>query len=106
MTLDDFIVPSSIGTPAGVSPAPVSLSEESLASTASTVSAIHIKQLQRDEAEELRVSRASAPSVSTLEENRSNEEFGYVQKQRHLRKTSIDERKVRPHEFLFRMSVD
>lgn len=93
MNLDDFIVPSSIGTPAGVSPAPSSVLEQPEASSsATTLSAIPIKQQNRLQAEELSLARASAPSVPPLEQNRTNQEFAYVQK--HVRKTSIDERRV------------
>ena len=92
MSLDDFIVPSSIGTPAGVSPAPSSIPDETFSTTATTASAIPIKQQQRLQAQELQVSRASAPSVPPLEQNRANREFNYVL--RHVRKTSIDERRV------------
>ncbi|KAK3706361.1 Sodium- and chloride-dependent GABA transporter 1 [Vermiconidia calcicola] len=91
MNLDDFIVSSSIGTPAGMSPAASSVPEESLASSASTAAAIPIKQHQRLQAEALQLSRASAPSVTSLEQDRVNHEFGYVH--RHVRKTSIDERR-------------
>ena len=92
MDLDDFLVPSSIGTPAGMSPEASTLPNDSLASTGSTISAIPIKQGQRSEAEELQISRASAPSISAFEQVRPNQEFGYVP--RHVRKTSIDERRV------------
>lgn len=93
MNLDDFIVPSSIGTPAGVSPAPSSVAEQPEASSSTTtLSAIPIKQQQRLQAEDLSLARASAPSVPPLEQNRTNQEFAYVQ--RRVRKTSIDERRV------------
>lgn len=94
MNLDDFIVPSSIGTPAGVSPAPSGTSgaDPEVSSTHATLSAIPIKQQQRLQAEELSPARASAPSVTPLEQNRANQEFNYVQ--RRVRKTSIDERRV------------
>ncbi|CAK3957900.1 Nitrogen regulatory areA [Lecanosticta acicola] len=98
MNLDEFIVPSSIGSPAGLSPAPSSVAENEPpattgASASASASAIPIKQQQRLQGEELSLSlaRASAPSVPPLEQNRTNREFGYVQK--HVRKTSIDERR-------------
>ncbi|KAK5129012.1 hypothetical protein LTR85_000345 [Meristemomyces frigidus] len=93
MNLDDFIVPSSMGTPAGISPAPstASVAEPELPANTTTLSAIPIKQHQRLQAEELSVARASAPSVPPLEQNRANHEFDYVQ--RRVRKTSIDERR-------------
>lgn len=99
MNLDEFIVPSSIGSPAGLSPAPSSIAENEPMSTATaTASAIPIKQQQRLQGDELSLARASAPSVPPLEANRANREFGYVQK--HVRKTSIDERRVSDCGFL------
>lgn len=92
MNLDDFIVPSSIGSPTGVSPSPSA--SEAFSSSSTTVSAIPInkkvQQLQQEQ--DPHVSRASAPVVPpTIKEN--DHEFDYVQ--RHVRKTSIDERRVR-----------
>ncbi|KAK0257709.1 hypothetical protein B0A54_15365 [Friedmanniomyces endolithicus] len=91
MNLDEFIVPSSIGTPAGVSPAPSSTAGEMDAAMTTNLSAISIKQQQRIQAEDLSLARASAPSVPPLEQTRTNQEFSYVQ--RRVRKTSIDERR-------------
>lgn len=96
MNLDDFIVPTSIGTPADTSSIVSSPYEEIVSSSATTVSAIPIKQQQRLQAEELQISRASAPSARPLRTGGANDEFGYVQ--RHVRKTSIDERRVCRHE--------
>ena len=92
MDLDDFLVPSSIGTPAGVSPEASALPNESSVSTTTSISAIPIKQGSKSQVEEFQVSRASAPSISVLEQNRTDPEFSYVP--RHVRKTSIDERRV------------
>ena len=93
MDLDEFIVPSSIGTPAGVSPAPSSTAGESESLTSvTTLSAIPIKQQQRLQSNDVSLARASAPSVPPLQASRTNQEFNYVQ--RHVRKTSIDERRV------------
>ncbi|GIZ39189.1 hypothetical protein CKM354_000258000 [Cercospora kikuchii] len=86
MNLDDFLEPSSIGSPAGISPSPTP--EHSATVSAS---AIPIRQQQRLQSDELSVARASAPSVPPLEQNRTHREFSYVQ--RHVRKTSIDERR-------------
>lgn len=92
MNLDDFLIPSSIGSPAGVSPAPSTAAPElDLSSAATSVSAIPIKTQQRIQAEELSLARASAPSVPPIE-HKGGDEFSYVQ--RHVRKTSIDERRV------------
>ena len=93
MNLDEFIVPSSIGTPAGISPAASNLPDESLTSNASTVSAVPIKQHHKTQPEELQTSRASAPTASAMGQVRSSDEFSYVP--RHVRKTSIDESRVR-----------
>lgn len=99
MDLDDFLVPSSIGTPAGVSPEASTLPNESSVSTTTSISAIPIKQASKSQVEEFQVSRASAPSVSVLEQHRpNNQEFSYVP--RHVRKTSIDERRVRSYKLL------
>nr|POE59100.1 nitrogen regulatory protein area [Quercus suber] len=90
MDLDDFLVPSSIATPGDDSP--VSNLPELAPSSISTVSAIPIKQQHRLQAEDLSLARASAPNINALDSARPNQEFGYVQ--RHVRKTSIDERRV------------
>lgn len=103
MNLDEFLEPTSIGSPAGVSPSPTPSGSvpDVERSSAVTVSAIPIKQQQRLQAEELSAARASAPSVPPLEQNRTNREFAYVQ--RHVRKTSIDERRVCAHTIVDRV---
>ncbi|KAK3071170.1 Sodium- and chloride-dependent GABA transporter 1 [Teratosphaeriaceae sp. CCFEE 6253] len=82
-----------MGAPAGVSPAPCSIAgEPEMTSNSTTLCAIPIKQQHRlQQAEELSLARASAPSVPPLEQTRTNQEFSYVQ--RHVRKTRIDERR-------------
>ncbi|KAF2423280.1 hypothetical protein EJ08DRAFT_664444 [Tothia fuscella] len=85
MNLDDFIMPTSIGTPAGLSPSP---SAEKMAN--STPSGIPIRMQNQNLDHDLHISRASAPLVQP-EIFREGGEFGYVQ--RHVRKTSIDERR-------------
>lgn len=83
MNLDDFLVPSSIGTPAGVSsPAGSGLEVEVLAAP---------RPPYINDEDALSLARASAPSaaVSAMAARR---EFDYVQ--RRVRKTSIDERRV------------
>lgn len=93
MNLDDFIVPSSIGTPAGISPAPSSNAADFESPATATAGAIPInKRQQQIQNEELHISRASAPSVPPFEQGRNQSEFDYVP--RHVRKTSIDERRV------------
>lgn len=93
MNLDDFIVPTSVGTPAGISPAPSGLDID-LSSMAGPASTLPINRRQQQiQAEELSLARASAPSQSALQQKVSGE-FDYVP--RHVRKTSIDERRVSP----------
>jgi GATA-binding protein, other eukaryote len=88
MNLDDFIIPTSIGTPAGLSPSP---STEKMAHSANAVaSAIPIRRQSQMSAQDDHMSRASAPVIPP--NIRKEPEFGYVQ--RHVRKTSIDERRV------------
>lgn len=89
MNLDDYIFSDNISTPAGLgmSPSP-ELSKKEAEKTSNTVaSAIPIKMRKES-------SQFSIPqSVPVPHHNpRSNEEFNYVQ--RHVRKTSIDERRV------------
>lgn len=92
MNLDDFIVPSSMGTPAGISPTP-STTTADYEAAAATAGAIPINRRQQQiQDEELNISRASAPIVGPFEHGRAMDEFGYVP--RHVRKTSIDERRV------------
>ncbi|KAF1851858.1 area protein [Cucurbitaria berberidis CBS 394.84] len=86
MNLDDFIFPSSVGSPAGLSP---EASNEGSAPFHATAPAIPIRKLNQANDHHLSLARASAPSVPPAI-NRENE-FGYVP--RHVRKTSIDERR-------------
>jgi GATA-binding protein len=86
MNMDDFIFPSSVGSPAGL---PESPSNEMRASNASAP-AIPIRKPTQSHDQNLSIARASAPSVPPLVTREY--EFGYVQ--RHVRKTSIDERRV------------
>ena len=87
MNLDDFILPTSIGTPAGLSPSP---SGEKMANSATGPTAIPIRRHANPNDQELHISRASMPVHHNNARNEA--EFGYVQ--RHVRKTSIDERRV------------
>nr|POE79406.1 nitrogen regulatory protein area [Quercus suber] len=90
MDLDDFLAPSSIASPGD--DFPVLTASELAPSSTSTVSAIPIKQQQRLQNDESALARASAPSANALDPRRDSQEFAYVQ--RHIRKTSIDERRV------------
>jgi len=94
MNLDEFIVPTSIGTPAGISPTPSSTMAE-LESATATAPGIPINRRQQQLLDEdMNLARASAPTGGPFEQGRNHNEFGYVP--RHVRKTSIDERRVGP----------
>ncbi|KAF2116550.1 hypothetical protein BDV96DRAFT_644979 [Lophiotrema nucula] len=86
MNLDDFIIPSSVGSPAGLSPSP---SNEMRPPSNATAPAIPIRKPNQSHDLNSHLARASAPSVPppVVREH----DFGYVQ--RHVRKTSIDERR-------------
>ncbi|KAI4910744.1 hypothetical protein J4E90_006999 [Alternaria incomplexa] len=86
MNLDDFIFPSSVGSPAGLSP---ELSNEDAAPFNATAPAIPIRKPHLANDHNLSLARASAPSVPPTIHR--EDEFGYVP--RHVRKTSIDERR-------------
>ncbi|CAL3964398.1 unnamed protein product [Diplocarpon coronariae] len=90
MNLDDYIFSDNISTPAGLgtSPPPDRLKREPEKPSSTVASAIPIKM--RKEASQF----AAPQSVPVSYHNpRSNDEFDYVQ--RHVRKTSIDERRAR-----------
>lgn len=89
MNLDDFIFSSSVASPAGLSP---EASNEGAAPYNATAPAIPIRKPNQAADNHLSLAHASAPSVPPAV-NRENE-FGYVA--RHVRKTSIDERRVSP----------
>jgi len=97
MNLDDFIFSDSISTPAGLgmSPSPELSKKEAEKTSNAVASAIPIKM--RKETSQFAVPQ----SVPVPHHNpRSNDEFNYVQ--RHIRKTSIDERRVSYYFFGFR----
>ncbi|KAF2668942.1 hypothetical protein BT63DRAFT_413422 [Microthyrium microscopicum] len=79
MNLDDFLVPNSIASPAGLSPSPSG--EKMLGSTS-----IPIRKTSSQD-QDYQLSR-TAPINAPI---RPGTDFGYVQ--RHVRKTSIDERR-------------
>ena len=85
MNIDDYIFPNSIASPAGFSTSPPSPPSHA------TASAIPI-QTKKDAQEHSHLHPNFPPSAPTNEGTRNNE-FAYVQ--RRLRKTSIDETKVR-----------
>lgn len=86
MNLDDFIFPSSVGSPAGLSPEP---SNDTPVPFHATAPVIPIRKPNQANDHDISLARASAPSVPPMI-NRENE-FAYVP--RHVRKTSIDERR-------------
>jgi len=81
MNLDDFLHPSSIASPVGLSPSP---SGEKMLHSSTAIPIRKVFNLDQPD----HLSR-TAPLSAPL---RSEAEFGYVQ--RHVRKTSIDERRV------------
>ena len=87
MNLDDFIAPSFIDTPSGVSPSP---GPDTSSSSHAVASAIPIKS--RKEHQPLHHEAMPASFGHPPQDERRNSEFGYVQ--RRVRKTSIDERSV------------
>ena len=92
MNLDDFIVPTSIGTPAGISPTPSSTMADIESATATAPGIPINRRQQQIQDEDMNLARASAQTKGPFEQGRANNEFGYVP--RHVRKTSIDERRV------------
>ena len=89
MNLDEFIVPTSIESPTASALSPFSV--EAAGSSTVAASAIPIQKRQQLQGD-IHVARASAPSVAPMAHS-AQQEFGYVP--RHVRKTSIDERRVR-----------
>jgi len=83
MNLDDFLVPNSIASPAALSPSP---SVEKMNNSSAAIP-IRKQPFNPDQASHL---SRTAPIGAPV---RRESEFGY--EQRHVRKTSIDERRVR-----------
>ncbi|KAL1965229.1 hypothetical protein VTN77DRAFT_5983 [Rasamsonia byssochlamydoides] len=105
MNLDDFIIPSSIGSPAGVPTSPAAdkssaektsaeqtSAEKTSSSSTAVASAIPIKG-RKDQQPSSHGNLVPASLPYPPQDQRRNEEFGYVQ--RRVRKTSVDERKTR-----------
>ncbi|KAJ9212692.1 transcriptional regulator family: GATA type zinc finger [Paecilomyces variotii] len=90
MNLDDFIIPSSIGSPSGI-PASPSADKGSTSDNA-VASAIPIKG-RKDQATASHGPLVPASLPHPPQDQRKNGEFSYVQ--RRIRKTSVDERKTR-----------
>lgn len=91
MNLDDFIFSDSVSTPAGLSPSPEFRGKEAKSSNA-VASAIPIK-MRKDNAPTFMPQSVPASQHAL----RNSDEFNYVQ--RHVRKTSIDERRVSSFSF-------
>lgn len=95
MNLDDYIFSDNISTPAGLgmSPSPELSKKEADKASHTVASAIPIK-MRKESAQQFAIPQ----SVPVLHHNpRNAEEFNYVQ--RHVRKTSIDERRVSNYSF-------
>lgn len=88
MNLDDFILPSSVGSPAGLLDEPPNEMGPPSHATAPAIPIRKANQSSHDQNHAL--AHASAPPVPPIVTR--EHEFGYVQ--RHVRKTSIDERRV------------
>lgn len=90
MNLDDFIFSDSISTPAGIemSPSPELSKKDAEKNSTAMASAIPIKMRKEPQPQFAIPQSVPVPHHAP----RSNEEFNYVQ--RHVRKTSIDERRV------------
>jgi GATA-binding protein len=87
MNLDDFIFSDNLSTPAGMSPSPEMQRAEPPKQSRTVASAIPIKM--RKESAPTFVPQSVPVGPHGI---RGSDEFGYVQ--RHVRKTSIDERRV------------
>ena len=92
MNLDDFIFPSSVGSPAGISTSDTS-EHPALTNNNAMATAIPIKmrkEQQQQQQQPMHPPMASAPVPP--QDMRHRQEFGYVPK--HVRKTSIDDSRV------------
>ena len=90
MNLDDYLVPNSVASPAGLTPP---ASDKTSTSSNAQATAIPIKAQMEQQQNEGAVTLppSSVPSRFTHESNKKGE-FNYVQ--RRVRKTSVDERRV------------
>lgn len=89
MNLDDFILPNSVSSPAGISRSP-----SADPSRPSHNQLLPFKKRFDLKDHDLHPGRASAPSHPPINDIRRSE-FGYVPKR--VRKTSVDERMVRDY---------
>lgn len=93
MNIDDFIFPGSVASPAGVLPSPPTYPATN---THSSAAAIPI--MRRKEAQDTHIS--GLPPSAPSRDRKLADEFNYVQ--RRVRKTSIDETKVRALVYQYR----
>jgi len=91
MNLDDLIFPSSVGSPSGIPPSPPS--DHGPTSTNAVAAAIPIKQHNRQSHAQLHQVYPPSSVPIPPPHRLKNGEFNYVR--RHVRKTSIDDRRVR-----------
>lgn len=89
MNLDEFIFSENMSTPAGMSASPEMDKKDLTAQKSSVPMAISIKNQKRESLPQFVPQSVPTNQHSTT---RSGDEFGYIQ--RHVRKTSIDERQV------------
>jgi GATA-binding protein, other eukaryote len=89
MNLEEFIFSDNISTPAGMSPSPELKKEKDVAPKASNAVASAIPIKMRKESAPISIPQSVPAQQHGV---RNHDEFGYIQ--RHIRKTSIDERRV------------
>ncbi|KAL2001039.1 hypothetical protein VTN02DRAFT_2315 [Thermoascus thermophilus] len=90
MNLDDFLIPSSFGSPAGIPTSPAEQQASTSGNTAASTIPIKIRKGPQA-ASQGNIAPSSFPHPPP--DQRRNNEFGYVQ--RRVRKTSVDDRKTR-----------
>jgi GATA-binding protein len=89
MNIDEFIFSDNISTPAGMSPSPELKKEKETVPKAPNAVASAIPIKMRKESAPISIPQSVPAQQHGI---RNYDEFGYVQ--RHIRKTSIDERRV------------
>jgi GATA-binding protein, other eukaryote len=89
MNLEEFIFSDNISTPAGMSPSPELKKDKDVAPKASNAVASAIPIKMRKESAPISIPQSVPAQQQSV---RNHDEFSYIQ--RHIRKTSIDERRV------------
>ena len=92
MNLDDFIFSASIASPSDTSPSPPHPSTATSANTVASAIPIKARKGGQDQSHSTIIPAASVPVP--LHDHQRAHEFDYIR--RHVRKTSIDDRKVKP----------